>query len=441
MGTVRLFHAPRDGWQLEDYVAACYQSAGFFVASTIEEPDVAEIDLLARDYRQSPPDTNLVDVKGGGWQMREAFGLLGLKTYMGADQATFITRTDVKAKSREKPYARLRKRGLRMVALDQSETYEIGLKDVVPGFRGEDKAFLLWRYSNWMMRVLVQSLSASKKLHRKRRGPVVALDYHREMNRKLFFEPDPLRQVSRLYSAYMNYSPLLSRYVHEIENANFEPVENYRFPTKYIVGKGYFDVEAVMFLEHRSRFLILRAAVDAVLTGAFESMEKRSPMRLTAFMPQSFQCGCRLLKEMDEPWAVPVIWQTYLWFLGGFQLKTDKEWERHYLAESANCDEETVKLAFDVYDTMFPNPNGWHRTRGDLTFLTLMPQSIKGVGAFSRLLLRGLDEYKDLTKEPYAESMMTDFHNCGHHLLEEGGRQYKLQQEPVDKVEPEESSE
>ena len=79
--------------ELEDYVAALLQAAGYFVETDIIEKDFTEIlqlDAVATSYDTPEPTVCLAEAKGGKWGFPDLFKLLGWMTYLRAKHAGFF---------------------------------------------------------------------------------------------------------------------------------------------------------------------------------------------------------------------------------------------------------------------------------------------------------------------------------------------------------------
>ena len=56
------------GKEFEEYISAFFQSSGYYIERNITKKDVLELDIVATNYRQSPPDIKLIEVKSGNWE-------------------------------------------------------------------------------------------------------------------------------------------------------------------------------------------------------------------------------------------------------------------------------------------------------------------------------------------------------------------------------------
>ena len=80
------------GKELEDFVAALFQTSEFFVEKNIQEEKVLELDAVVTVYDGGKPEPFLVEVKSGDWGYRDIFKVLGWMTYLGLPRGVFVVR-------------------------------------------------------------------------------------------------------------------------------------------------------------------------------------------------------------------------------------------------------------------------------------------------------------------------------------------------------------
>jgi hypothetical protein len=92
MAKVEIPNIPSEPRDLEDYVAALFQSAGFFVERNVVETDVLELDVVATSFDQPIPAQVLIEVKSGRWHFRDIFTVLGQMKYLGIEKGAFCVK-------------------------------------------------------------------------------------------------------------------------------------------------------------------------------------------------------------------------------------------------------------------------------------------------------------------------------------------------------------
>jgi hypothetical protein len=110
-----------------------------------------------------------------------------------------------------------------------------------------------------------------------------------------------------------------------------------------------------------------------------------------------------------------------MWSWGGFILtdRQDKEYER--LSQETGVPVDEVPLAISAFDKLLPVPGGWFKqpSGSQRRVLMMMPAAIRGIGAFRRLLMNGVTEYKELGYKDNTTSHLTQDNNAGAKLLNE----------------------
>ena len=110
-----------------------------------------------------------------------------------------------------------------------------------------------------------------------------------------------------------------------------------------------------------------------------------------------------------------------MWTWGGFVLtdRQDAEYER--LAQETGVPVNEIPVALSAFDKLFPVDGGWFRVPGgsQRRVLMMMPAAMRGIGAFRRLLMNNVTEYKDLGYTDRTTSHLAQDNNAGATLLSE----------------------
>jgi hypothetical protein len=93
MPSVHIGDIPATPDELEEYVAALFQSAGYFVEANVIERDetsILEIDAVATSYEDAVPRTVIAEAKSGGWGFADLFKVIGWMRYLGLEKGSFF---------------------------------------------------------------------------------------------------------------------------------------------------------------------------------------------------------------------------------------------------------------------------------------------------------------------------------------------------------------
>ncbi len=392
MADVSLSDIPDKGIDLEHYVAALFQSAGYFVEKNITErdpADVLELDVVASDYStDQPAQPILVEVKGGGWGWKEIFHLIGRSSYLGIDNTALFVKQGAEC-SLDTMRSKVRSNNLEVIHLDDFERSEAIFEKCGLGSLRSDLS--VWRYSYWIERELASVVNGRRsKLLVGHRGAL--RDYRRLVNDAAFFEPDPIEQVHALCEAYREHPTLTRDLANEADDRSADDYGQTQGGSlrNALIGGGEPLLQASMYVEHRARLALLKFAVDSIL-GEEEVGSDRDGiawMFRREQLPASFNQGLIWLKEQPTFWRYPILWQQFMWGYGGFYLDHRKTDEFEWMAEYSGVPASEIPTALEAYDRLFPLSAGkWLHASGatDLILVKMTPSYFQGLGAAVRL--------------------------------------------------------
>src|SRR3989304_6066059 len=100
MVSATLSEVPKSPHELEDYVAALFQSARYFVEKNIVERDfteILELDTVATTYEGQLPSSVLAEAKSGNWGFGDIFKIMGWMRYLDIEKGGFFVSKDMPA--------------------------------------------------------------------------------------------------------------------------------------------------------------------------------------------------------------------------------------------------------------------------------------------------------------------------------------------------------
>ncbi len=417
----RLPENPTD-YELEDFVAALLQAPGCFVEKSIQELNVLELDVVVTSYADGKPTPRLVEVKSKGWGFEDAFKVLGWMTYLGFQRGAFIFREpkrDLDAVART-----FSSTGLKTIHLEKLDSALATLK--AAGFQviKDELALAVWRFSSWVERELVERLRAAKRAEPPRLYPREALRYYGLVNDATFLTRSVIERVERLYAAFRSHPKLTLAASGELKDGIYDTQYDKQNEVFRSVLRGkYPELQACLFIEHRARLSILKAAVDYLaLEEAGLIAEKKVGkwvVGLFDLLPGTFREGAEWLRGQANYRHYPCLWQTFLWTWGGFILEDRVEEEYSELASQTGVPESEVPTALEAFDRIFGGAGQWIGMLGNtrIRALKLVPTPFRGLGAFQRLRRH---KFEDYSKFGYADStgyILTVWHRAGYELL------------------------
>ncbi|MEX0875494.1 MAG: hypothetical protein WD646_01675 [Actinomycetota bacterium] len=425
MTVIALPNAP-EGLDLEDFVAALFICAQFYIEKSVEEQNVLELDILATSYSADLPDKRLVEVKGTLPHLKDAFKVLGWMTYLKYDKGMLV----VSKQPEEHDLAFL------TTKCDEMNIQLIVVPDVehaadvfeAAGFnRPEELAVEIWRFSFWVERRMIESLRKLASENPDMRAPREALSYYKLINHRVSLTSDPIERVTQLYEAYKEHPRLTAGAALELEGGEFDPVTpgNPKSIGDAIYKGQHPILHACMFLEWKARMSILKAAVDYLCHRAAEPPPEPGKIRVDfglVDLPTSFLNGLEAIAKLPEMNRYPLFWQIFLGAWGGFILGDHEEKDIENLAAQSGIAVENVPHALSAMDLLFPLEDGWiaGTSTANYRVTKMMPWGLEGIGAFHRRVRYECEEFDELaTTGRYTAHDLAKWNNYGVALLKE----------------------
>jgi hypothetical protein len=415
MPSVSLPDLPK-GKEFEEYISAFFQSGGYYIERNIIErgtEEILELDIITTDYRSSPPEIKLFEVKSGDWGFPDLFKLRGWMDYLSISKGIFVA-----SKVREnldffKEKAKRLNIDLVVIA-NLSESKEV-LSELMNNTTIEDVDILTWRFSYWVERNLLIRLNHKKKSHANKKCFKALDDYYFEVTSGVFFTENIVQRAHRLYSTFQKFPHISAKCGNELIGNTFDG-EYDTLPegiyTDTYYKCSYNDIQMSTFIEHRARLAILKNAVDYKLYKEAGIENKTKDMAflkisgldfeisLLDLLPSSFKEGLDMISKHKYFHKYPIFWQWFMWIFGGFILKDFEKKEYEVLSQKTGIPIDEIPFALESYQILFPIDDGWFMDLSPISNIKLMkmfPVPFMGVGANYRVLIyTESKEFKDL---------------------------------------------
>ena len=273
----------------------------------------------------------------------------------------------------------------------------------------------LWQFSFWAQRMLLRSLQPAITKGICPESAKVAKQYHNLVNDAVFFTPDVTQRVADLLETHLAHRQLGLTAANELSGrpVDFDNPGQCEAFTESLYRGLHFPVQSCLYLAHRARISVLKAAVDWVIAGGNKG-------GFHFGIPFSFRSAVDELADLESFRLLPTFWQVFLWGYGGFILLDREEEEYASLSRETGVPIDEIPGAITALDKFFPIDNGWlvEPNGSSRRVVKLMPTAMRGIGANSRLVRYGLEEYSELGyKDRTTQHLATD-HNTLVRLLE-----------------------
>lgn len=396
--------------QVEHLGAAVLATGGLFVEKNITEKaanrEVHEMDAFGTAWKERRPYRVLVEAKSGGWGTRDLFALLGRKVYLDAGLAILLHSTQENPEEKDLLLARFEKRGhaVKSCSVDDISSPQLIAKLCEVDNRTVSERMNMihslqaWRYAFWTERALLHHLTREAKSLGDRVSNLLTARKLLERLNECFFLFDCRDQARHLYDFYSKHPKLTVQMIEE--RRKMAPGDELRRLSaeeafKACVYDGRVPgVQACMYLEHRARCLLLKAAVDMAMiarvpTTGFNLKDKLVPPSFTSFAAQ--------VAKIPDPERLPQLWQAYILGWGGFIVTARAEEEYEYIGLEAGLKPEQVHVGLKAFDKLFPvDGRAWHYEQDDNTgiiLLKMVPNVFRGLGVQRRRWIYGDKEF------------------------------------------------
>ena len=208
------------GKEFEEYISAFFQSSGYYIERNITKKDVLELDIVATNYRQSPPDIKLIEVKSGKWGLKDLFKIRGWMFYLNISKGIFIVNNRGGDVDFSKQIAKELNIDLVIIS-DLSESKE-ALTEFISNENIENENISTWRYSYWVERNLLNRLNHKKKSHQDKKCFKSLEDYYFDVNNEIFFIENIVKKVDKLYFTFQEFPRISAKCANELIGNSFD---------------------------------------------------------------------------------------------------------------------------------------------------------------------------------------------------------------------------
>ncbi len=403
---------PKDEFY-EDYVAAILSVCGLFLERRINLNDpinILELDIVTTKFFQDHTEKTLSEIKSGDWGLTDVFKVRGWLDYLRYPKASFVVLDNQKQKFGEyqNVAASLQIDLLNIPkkddgGLDESELLkQFGISSIDKNIY--ECAIPTLRYAYCMERLMVEKyLKPLAKDPNGLEGYGRLEEYIHQIRDYCFFENDVHKRLLSVFGSFQEYYHITARIDKEKHTGEYdEDYDNGLTETSF--KALYYDVPAkqsplhiALYAEMFNRLIMLKLVVEESIVDKDLKGLMRTLTRLQ--LPANIKGGIDKLSVYSHYHLFPVLWQNFVFVLGGFLLKDKLEEEYHILSALSGVPEDEVSAALDAFDLLFPIPDGsWliDRPQTQIRILQFMPLPFSGLGAnFRRLYYRTEDKEVD----------------------------------------------
>lgn len=417
---LKLPSIPKDCYY-EDYIAAILNAGGYYLDRSVHRTkgglNILELDIVATKFESDKAQRVIVEVKSGGWSIRDLFKVKGWLHYLKESNAAFIYQKDPDDKKDENALRTLAQDlGIDLICnqLDNSgkidntalfRTFNINLDKVHEG------ALRAFRYAYDLERVMLDYINSYSKEYIQYQSPKKVYGYFHRLVDESFFINDPvsrLRFLTDISIEHKNIACILDKEVKgrgllsPEQCGSFENLFEIENPSEMQVR----PVDAALYVQMLNRLYVLKNMVEFLVQSPQEEshtqteawIEKLNYLQLN----NNISYGIENLKKHPHFYLYPYFFQVFFYVYGGFFMKAKETEELERLSLMTGLEKDEIKSALTFWDELFPLPGGgsWMKTinHGGLYYMQFVPVPLRGIGVNYRRYVYATEGVEDSEK-------------------------------------------
>ena len=436
MTEIKLPNIPK-GKEFEEYIASYFQETGHYVEKNIierhDEGEVLELDLVITDYTQIVPEMKLAEIKSGKCKFSDIFKIRGWMYYLNFFKGIFIT------KEKTQDFNLFKKIGkdidIDVIQIGDLPKTKEALKDIIGDDDPDIRSIQVWRYAYWIERNLLNKLRHQAKSNQNVKRFKILDKYQHKIDNEVFFNENIIQRLHGLLETFYQYPLITAKCGNEMLGNDFD--KQYTKLPKSIFESTFYEcqnniIQTSTYLEHKIRLSILKNAVDyklyknageEKLTTNFvgNSSTFGRNFKMLCVLPENFEKNLDSLSKDVYFHRYPVFWQYFFWLFGGFILNDYEEVEYNLLSKKTGIPIEELPNAFDSYNKLFPQKDGWFQDipNTNIKIMKMFPIPFRGVGAYYRNIIHAEENKFDnleLTGK-FTRKELIKWNNLAHKIL------------------------
>lgn len=414
--SLQLPSIPKDCYY-EDYVAAILSAGGYFLDRSVHRTedglDLLELDVVASKFAPDHYENTIIEVKSGGWGIKDLFKVNGWLNYLGHDKAAFIYQVAPDGKDEAIMQAVAKELKIDLLSNPVQADGNIDDTSILKSFsidlRVPRHAVKTLRYCYDMERVMLDYIHTYSKQNIGYQTPERVYQYFRKLIDESFFIKDPLQRLRFLTDLAMEHRNIACILDNELKGKGILPAEQCTlFDDLYEIENpkemSCRPVDVALYVQLLNRLLVLKGITEYLLTPktpATTWVEK-----LLANLSYNAQNGnvsqaIEVLKKHPHFHLYPYFYQIFFFVYGGYFMLSRKEEEFKVLSEITGVPVDEIDMALNFWDLLYPTPTSWMTTmnHGGLYYHRFMPAPLRGLGTNYRRHLYAPDGAKEPDKQ------------------------------------------
>lgn len=433
--SLQLPSLPKDCYY-EDYVAAILSAGGYYLDRSVHRTedglDLLELDVVASKFSHDHYENTIIEVKSGGWGIKDLFKVNGWLNYLDHNKAAFIYQVAPDGKDEATMQAVAKELKIDMLSNPVQADGKIDDTSILKSFSIDlsavpKQAVKTLRYCYDMERVMMDYIHTYSKQNGGYQTPERVYQYFRKLTDESFFIKDPLERLRFLTDLSMEHRNIACILDNELKGKGILTADQCsKFDDLYEIENpkemACRPVDVALYVQLLNRLLVLKGITEYLLTPktpATTWVEKfLANLRYNAQSGNVSQ-AIELLKTQPHFYLYPYFYQIFFFVYGGYFMVSRKDEEYKVLSGITGVPVGEIDMALDFWDQLFPTPTPWMTTinHGGLYYHRFMPAPLRGLGTNYRRHLYAPDGVKDPDKQFENLNQVAGSNNCYNDMI------------------------
>lgn len=396
--TLQLPAIPKDCYY-EDYVASILNAGGFYLDRSVhlseDGTDLLELDVVATKFENDHYDETIVEVKSGGWGVRDLFKVNGWLNYLGYDKAAFIYQNPSNSKDESIMQEVAQELNIKLLGNPLQSNGNIDDSAILSSFGINltpisKPAVMSLRYSYDLERVMLNYIHAFSNQNKSFHTPCEVYHYFRELIDDSFFIKDPLDRLHFLTDISKRYRNIACILDNELKGKGVLPADQCtKFDNLYEIENPVHaqcrPVDVALYVQLLNRLLVLKSITEYLLTPSkLESNYFEEFLFKLNYDTQNsnIKHAIEFLRSQPHFCLYPYFYQVFFYIYGGFFMTERKDEEYQTLSDITGIPVGEINQTLDFWDILFPTATHWMTkiNHGGLYYMRFVPAPLRGVG-------------------------------------------------------------
>lgn len=411
--TLQLPQIPKDCYY-EDYVAAILNAGGYYLDRSVHRTedglDLLELDVVATKFEADHFEDTIVEVKSGGWGIKDLFKVNGWLNYLSYHKAAFIYQVAPDKKDEATMQTVAQGMSIDLLSNPLQPDGKIDNTAILKSF-GIDlshfpkHAIKALRYSYDLERIMLDYIHGYSKQNGQYKTPERVYLYFRKLIDESFFIKDSLQRLRFLTDLAMDHKNIACILDNELKGKGVLTADQCTlFDNLFEIENPPLmqcrPVDVALYVQLLNRLLVLKGITEYMLTPKSEAhtwIEKLLNNLDYNSQNDNIRKAIEELRNHPHFYLYPYFYQIFFYAYGGFFMMDRKTEEYQILSDMTGVPVGEIDMALSFWDILYNKPKSWMTSmnHGGLYYMQFVPAPLRGVGVNYRRHHYAPDDMED----------------------------------------------